>query len=190
MITPYGIAIQATPALKLKVCHFAFNTIRAKNNDNANAQCFDCTPETAVPASTLYYQRTNIQPGCRRRRFQYNSCTTRDRKSSQPPETAAPVQELHYQRIKNPAGRQRRPLQYYQLYYQRTKIQPAAGDGHSSSIKLYYQRTKIQPAAGGGRSSTKPITKQGSSNKTTGVRRASCRSSACRDHIGIARRPL
>ena len=42
------------------------------------------------------------------------------------------------------------------LYYQRTKIQPAAGDG-GPVLKLYYQRTKIQPAAGDGSSSTKVV---------------------------------
>ena len=42
----------------------------------------------------------------------YSSCTTGERKSSRAPETAVPV---------------------LKLYYQRTKIQPAAGDGRSSS---------------------------------------------------------
>ena len=60
------------------------------------------------------------------------------------------------------------------LYYQRTKIQPAAGDGRSSTnivlpkiqpaagtavpvLILYYQRTKIQPAAEHARSSTQVV---------------------------------
>ena len=40
--------------------------------------------------------------------------------------------------------------------YQRTKIQPAAGDGRAV-LKLYYQRTKIQPAAGESGSSIKVV---------------------------------
>ena len=53
-------------------------------------------PETAVPVLKLYYQRTKIQPaardgrsstkvvGCRRRPFEYHSCTTRERKPCRP----------------------------------------------------------------------------------------------------------
>ena len=37
------------------------------------------------------------------------------------------------------------------------KIQLAAGDGRSSTIKLYYHRMKIQPAVGNGLSSTKVV---------------------------------
>ena len=43
------------------------------------------------------------------------------------------------------------------LYYQRRKIQPALGDGRSSTKVVHYQRRKIQPAAGDGRSSTKVV---------------------------------
>ena len=71
----------------------------------------------------------NENPAGRRRRpFQYQSFATRERKSSRLPATAVPVPKF---------------------CYQRTKIQPAAGDGGSS--------TKIQPAAGDGRSSTKVV---------------------------------
>ena len=100
--------------------------------------------ENAVPVLYLYYQRTKIQPaaghgrsstkavlpenenpaGRRRWPFQYQRCTTRERKSSRPPEMAVPV---------------------LKFYYQRMKIQPTARDGRSST-KLHYQRTKIQPS--------------------------------------------
>ena len=54
----------------------------------------------------------NDNPAGRLRRpFQHESCTARERKSRRPPATAVPV---------------------LKLYYQRTKIQPAAGDGRSS----------------------------------------------------------
>ena len=64
------------------------------------------------------------------------------------------------------------PVPVLKLYYQRTKIQPDAGDGRSSTklllpknenpagrpvLKLYYQRTKIQLAAGHSRSSTRLV---------------------------------
>ena len=74
-------------------------------------------PETAVPVLKLYYRRAKIQPaagggsstkvvlpekenpaGRRRRRFQYQSCTAGERKSSRPPETVVPVLKLYYQR--------------------------------------------------------------------------------------------
>ena len=86
----------------------------------------------SVSVLKLYYQRTKIQPvasdgrsstkvvlpenenpaGRRRRPLQYYNGTSRERKSSQPPATAVPV---------------------LQLFYQRAKIQPAAGDGRSST---------------------------------------------------------
>ena len=62
--------------------------------------------------------------------------STREQKSSRPPATAVPV---------------------LKLCYQRTKSQPAAGNGHWSTIRLFYQRTKIQPAAVDGRSSSKVV---------------------------------
>ena len=48
----------------------------------------------------------------RPRPCQYSSCAARERKSSRPPETAVPV---------------------LKLYYQRTTVQPAAGDGRVST---------------------------------------------------------
>ena len=81
-------------------------------------------------------------------------------------------------RVKNDDGKVQRfdglpetAVPILKLYYQKTKIQPAAGDGGSStkvvraaaadggsSTKVvYYQRTKIQPAAGDGGSSTKVV---------------------------------
>ena len=43
------------------------------------------------------------------------------------------------------------------LYYQRTKIQPAAGDGRSSAKVVLPENDNPQPAAGDGRSSTKVV---------------------------------
>ena len=65
----------------------------------------------------------------RRRRVQYLSCTTKERKSSQPPETAVPVLKLSYQK---------------------PKIQPGAGDGGSSTKVVLPERGKIPLAAGDG----------------------------------------
>ena len=63
--------------------------------------------------ATVFKLPFSINPAGRRRRpFQYSSCTSRERKSSRPPETTIPV---------------------LKLYEQRMKIQPAAGDGRSST---------------------------------------------------------
>ena len=144
---------------------------RGRSSEHGGSLC----PATAFPVLKLYYQRMEIQPGTgdgrsstklvlpengnpagrRPRPFQYQTCTTRERKSSRPPATAVPVPNW---------------------YYQRTKIQPAAGHGRSSTklvlprerkssrpetavpvLNLYYQRTKIQPDAGDARSSTKLV---------------------------------
>ena len=56
------------------------------------------------------------------------------KKSSRPAETAVPV---------------------LKLYNQRMKIQPAAGDGRSSTKVVLPENEKIQPAAEDGRSSIK-----------------------------------
>ena len=153
----------------------------------------------AVPVLKLYYQRTKIQPAAgdgrsstrvvlpenenpadrRGRPYQYSSCTTRERKSSQPPATAVPVLKLYYQRTKiQPAAADGRSSTKVVLPENENPAsrQPAAADGRSSTrvllpenenpagrcrrppaLKLYYQRTKIQPAAADGRSSTRVL---------------------------------
>ena len=58
--------------------------------------------------------------------------------------------------LKNPAGRRRRPFQYYSCTARgRKSSRPPATA--VSVLKLYYQRTKIQPAAGDDRFSTKVV---------------------------------
>ena len=146
--------------------------------------------------TSLYYKRAKIQPapgdggsstkvvlpenenpaGRRRRRFQYERCTTRERKSSRPPETAVPVLKLYYKRTKiqpaagdggsstkvvlpeneNPAGRRRRRFQYERCATRERKSSRPP-ETVVPVLKLYYQRTKIQPAAGDGGSSTKVV---------------------------------
>ena len=106
---------------------------RGRSREHGGSSC----PATAVPVLKLYYQRMEIQPAAGNsrsstklvlpetenpagrwpRRFQYQTCTTRERKSSRPLATAVPV---------------------LNLYYQTTKIQPA-----TAVLNLYNQRTKI-----------------------------------------------
>ena len=126
-------------------------------------------------SSTKVVLPGNENPASRRRRpFQYGSCTTRERKIQPAAGGGRSSTEAVLPENENPAGRRRRPFQYgscttrqrkiLKLYYQKTKIQPAAGCGRSSTkVALPEneipadQRTKIQPAAGNGRSSTKVI---------------------------------
>ena len=143
--------------------------------------------DTAVPVLNLYYQRTKIQPaaghgrsstklvlpenenpaGRRRRPFQYQTCTTRERKSSQLPATAVPVLNLYYQENGNPASCRPRPFQYTKLvlpengnpasrwprpfqYQTCTTRERKSSQPLATAVpvpNLYYQRTEIQPPA-------------------------------------------
>ena len=80
----------------------------------------------------LYYQRTKIHPvagdgrsstkvvlpanedppGCRRRPFQYQRCTTREQKSIRLPETGRSSTKVVLPENENPSGCRRRPFQY------------------------------------------------------------------------------
>ena len=81
-------------------------------------------------SSTKAVLPENEKPAGRRKRpFQYQSCTTKESKTSRPPETAVPV---------------------LKLYYQRMKKQPATGDGRSST-------KAVLPENEDGRSSTKAV---------------------------------
>ena len=152
------------------------------------------SPRTAVPVLKLYYQRTKIHQvaengrssilklyyqrtknpsGRRERRFQYSSCTTRERKSIRSPRTAVPVLKLYYQRTKihqvaengrsstqvvlpenkNPSGRRERPFQYSSCTTRERKSIRSPRTA-VPVLKLYYQRTKIHQVAENGRSST------------------------------------
>ena len=110
MIKNYDIGFYIKPALKLRMCIFAWKTKRViEKDDNETVQRCDGPPETAVPGLKLYYQRTKIPPETavpvlklyyQRTKIQLvagdgGSSTTREGKSSRPPKTAVPVLKLY-----------------------------------------------------------------------------------------------
>ena len=126
------------------------------------------------PSSTKVVLPENENPsGCRRRPFQYSSCTTRKRKSIRLPETTVPVLKLYYQKTKIhpvtgdgpsstqvvlpeneiPSGCRGRPFQYSSCTTRERNSIRLQGTA-VPVLKLYYQRTKFHPVAGDGRSST------------------------------------
>ena len=94
-------------------------------------------PETAVPVLQLYYQRTKIQPARRRRRFQYQSCTTRERRSSRPAGDGGSSTKVVLPENENPAGSPETAIPVLKLYCKERKSSRLAGDGVSSTEVVF-----------------------------------------------------